>query len=169
MLRRTRSALSCKGTVKNTRYESFAAFISRLRKSFAVSYGAPVLDNLCFEFANYSWAPCDDTSMSFTAKSVNDLNMTLNKELDSLGKWLQGNKLSMKVLKTQAMVIGSRPNLKKISKKLVERPSFTIGGSDVEMVGNVKYLGVQIDRHLAWDEHIHFVRPTVSRAIQGLF
>ena len=25
----------------------------------------------------------DDTSISFTAKSVNDLNMTLNKELDS--------------------------------------------------------------------------------------
>ena len=107
----------------------------------------------------------DDTSISFTAKSANDLNMTLNKELDSLRKWLQGNKLPLNVLKTQAMVIGSRPNLKKISKKLVEPPSFTIGGSDVKMVGNVKYLGVQIDRHLAWDEHIQFVRSKVSRAI----
>ena len=107
----------------------------------------------------------DDTSISFTAKSVNDLNMTLNKELDSLRKWLQGNKLSLNVLKTQAMVIGSRPNLKKISTKLVEPPSFTIGGSDVEMVGNVNYLGVQIDRHLAWDEHIHFIRSKVSRTI----
>ena len=26
----------------------------------------------------------DDTSISFAAKSVNDLNMTLNRELDSL-------------------------------------------------------------------------------------
>ena len=43
----------------STSYESFATFISRLRKSFAVSYGAPIPDNLCFEFANYSWAPCD--------------------------------------------------------------------------------------------------------------
>ena len=100
----------------------------------------------------------DDTSISFTAKSVNDLNMRLNKEFDSLRKWFQGNKLSLNVLKTQAMVIGSRPNLKKISTKLVKPPSFTIGGSDVEMVGNVKYFGVQIDRHLAWDEHIHLVR-----------
>ena len=74
----------------------------------------------------------DDTSISFTAKSVNDLNMMLNKELDSLRKWLQGNKLSLNVLKTQAMVIGSPPNVKKISTKLVEPPSFTIGGSDVE-------------------------------------
>ena len=107
----------------------------------------------------------DDTSISFAAKSVNDLNMTLNRELDSLRKWLQGNKLSLNVLKTQAMVTGSRPNLKKISTKLVEPPSFSIGGSDVELVGNVKYLGVQIDRHLAWDEHVHFLRSKVSRAI----
>ena len=107
----------------------------------------------------------DDTSISFTAKSVNDLNMTLNKDLNSLRKWLQGNKLSLNVLKTQAIVIGSRPNLKKISTKLVEPPSFSIGGLEVEMVDNVKYLGVQIDRHLAWDEHIHFVRSKVSRAI----
>ena len=88
----------------------------------------------------------DDSSISFFAKSVNDLNMTLNKELDSLRKWLQGNKLSLNVFKTKAMVIGSHPTLKKISTKLVEPPSFTIGGSDVRMVGNVKYLGVQIDR-----------------------
>ena len=106
----------------------------------------------------------DDTSISFTAKSVNDLNMTLNKDLDSLRKWLQGNKLSLNILKTLAMVIGSHPNFKKISTKLVETPSFTIRGSDIEMVGNVKYLGVQIDRHLPWDEHIHFVRSKVSRA-----
>ena len=47
----------------------------------------------------------------------------------------------------------------------MEPPSFSIGGSEVEMVDNVKYLGVQIDRHLSWDEHIHFVRSKVSRAI----
>ena len=33
------------------------------------------------------------------------------------------------------------------------------------MVGNVQYLGAQIDRHLAWDEHIHFARSKVSRAV----
>ena len=107
----------------------------------------------------------DDTSISFTARSVNDLNLTMNKELDSLRKWLQGNKLSLNVLKTQAMVIGSRPNLEKILTKLVEPPSFSIGCLEVEMVDNVKYLGVHIDRHLSRDEHIHFVRSKVSHAI----
>ena len=63
------------------------------------------------------------------------------------------------------MVIGSRPNLKKISTNLVEPPSFSIGGSEVEMVDKIKYLGMQIDKHLAWDEHTQFVRSKVSRAI----
>ena len=107
----------------------------------------------------------DDTSISFTARSVNDLNMTMTKDLDSLRKWLQGNKLSLNVLKTQAMVIGSRPNLKETLTKLVEPPSFSIYGSKVEMVHNVKYLGVQIDRHLSWDENIHFARSKVSCTI----
>ena len=69
----------------------------------------------------------------------------------------QGNKLSLNILKTQAIVVGSCPNFKKISTRLVEPPSFSIGGSEVEMVDNVKYLEVQIDRRLACDEHIHFV------------
>ena len=59
----------------------------------------------------------DDTRIYYSARSVNDLNVTINKELDYLRKWLQGNKLSLNVLKTQAMVIGSRPNLKKILAK----------------------------------------------------
>ena len=63
------------------------------------------------------------------------------------------------------MVTGSRLKFKKISTKLVEPSSFSIGGSEVEMVDNIKYLGVQIDRHLSLDEHIHFVRSKVSRAI----
>ena len=84
----------------------------------------------------------DDTSISFSARSVNDLNVTLNKELDPLREWLQGKKLSINVLKTQGMVIGSRPNLKKISTNLVETPSFSISGSEVEMVDKIKYFGM---------------------------
>ena len=51
--------------------------------------------------------------------------------LDSLKQWLEGNKLSLNVIKTQAMVLGSRPNIKKISDKSVPTPSFAIGGSHI--------------------------------------
>ena len=57
----------------------------------------------------------DDTSISYSSKNIDELNETLNSDFDSLKQWLEGNKLSLNVIKTQAMVIGSRrPNLKKI-------------------------------------------------------
>ena len=60
----------------------------------------------------------DDTSISYSSKSIEDLTETLSSELICLKEWLQGNKLSLNVIKTQAIVIGSRPNLKKISESL---------------------------------------------------
>ena len=83
-------------------------------------------------------------------------------------QWLQGNKLSLNVLKTQALIVGSQPKIKKISDKTVDHPQFFIGDSQVEKVDRTKYLGVMIDRSLNWDEHINSLRTKVSRAI-GFF
>ena len=55
----------------------------------------------------------DDTSTSHPSKNIDELNKTLNSDLDSLKQWLEGNKLSLNVIKTQAMVIGSRPNIRR--------------------------------------------------------
>ena len=90
----------------------------------------------------------DDTSIAYSSKNIDELNETLNGDLDSLKQWLEGNKLSLNVIKTQAMVIGSRPNLKKISNKLVAAPSFAIVNLHVDVVANAKYLGIQFDKIL---------------------
>ena len=55
----------------------------------------------------------DDNSISYSSKNIDELNETLNSDLDSLKQWLEGNKLSLNVFKTQTMVIGSRPNIKR--------------------------------------------------------
>ena len=63
------------------------------------------------------------------------------------------------------MVIGSRPNLKKISDKLVPTPSFAIGNSHIDIVANTKYLGIQLDKHLVWDDHTKAIRSKISRSL----
>ena len=73
--------------------------------------------------------------------------------------------MSLNVIKTQAMVIGSMPNIKKISDKLVPTPSFAIGNSHIDVVDNAKYLGVQLDKHLVWDEHTKDLRSKISRCL----
>ena len=107
----------------------------------------------------------DDTSISYSSKSLEDINQTLNCELSLLKQWLQGNKLSLNVLKTQALVVGSKPKIKKIADKIVDPPQFLIGDSQVENVDQTKYLGVIIDKNLNWDEHINSLRTKVSRGI----
>ena len=72
----------------------------------------------------------DDTSISY---------QTLNSELNDLKLWMQGNKLSLNVLKTQAMVVGSQPKIKKITDKIFDHLQFFIGGSQVEKVDRAKY------------------------------
>ena len=108
----------------------------------------------------------DDTSISYSSSSLVDIDQTLNSELNDLKLWLQGNKLSLNVLQSQAMVVGSQPKIKKLTDKIVDHPQFFIGGSKVEVkVDRIKYLGVIIDRNLDWEEHISNVRTKVSRAI----
>ena len=63
------------------------------------------------------------------------------------------------------MVIGSRPNLKKISDKLVPTPSFAIGNSHIDVVTNAKYLRIQLDKYLVWGEHTKALRSKISRSL----
>ena len=64
----------------------------------------------------------DDTSIFYASKNMGELNTIINRDLDCLNKWLQGNKLSLNVVKTQAMVIGSQPNLKIADRRVDTHP-----------------------------------------------
>ena len=63
------------------------------------------------------------------------------------------------------MVVGSRPKLKRIADEVSGQPSFFINGTQIETVERTKYLGVQLDCHLVWDEHVKCMRSEVSRAL----
>ena len=63
------------------------------------------------------------------------------------------------------MVIGSQPNLKKIADKKVETQFFSIADSVIDLVKNVKYLGVQLDSNLDWNQHMKVLLGKASRAI----
>ena len=74
------------------------------------------------------------TTLSHSSKNIVDLSENLSRDLYNLKQWLQGNKLSLNLIKAQAIVVGSRPNFKKISDKKVKPPTFFIDGSQIEIV-----------------------------------
>ena len=51
----------------------------------------------------------DDTSVSYSSSSLIDIYQTLNSELNDLKQWLQRKKISLNVLKNQALVVGPSP------------------------------------------------------------
>ena len=53
----------------------------------------------------------DDTSVSIAASSLPELESVLNTELANLHEWLNVNKLSLNIVKTELMLIGSRQRL----------------------------------------------------------
>ena len=67
----------------------------------------------------------DDTMISYSSKTLDELHMVLNAELVVIKKWLQGNKLSLNIDKTQAMIVGSMQN---VNKMVVQPTLFHVGG-----------------------------------------
>ena len=67
--------------------------------------------------------------------------------------------------KTPAMTVRSRTNLKKVTKNASEAPWFVIGDTSIDIVQSTKYLGVKLDQHLVWDEHITLLLTKISRSL----
>jgi hypothetical protein len=57
----------------------------------------------------------DDTNISTTAESADELEEKLNTDLSNIYQWLVANKLTLNVSKTEYMIIDSRNNLSKIN------------------------------------------------------
>ena len=108
----------------------------------------------------------DDTSISFSSKSLAEINEAVNLDLKRLQAWLVGNKLSFNVTKTQSMILGSSINLKKHNIDNGDSEiNLHLNEDNLVRIRSNKYLGVQIDSELKWREHITFAIGKISRAM----
>lgn len=57
----------------------------------------------------------DDTSLTVKGKIIDEIELGLNEDLDNIRLWLQANKRSLNVAKTEYVLIGSRQGLVKLS------------------------------------------------------
>ena len=103
----------------------------------------------------------DDTMISYSSKTLDELHMVLNAELVVVEKWLQGNKLSLNVDKTQAMIVGSMQNVNKMVVQPTLLPVFHVGGTDIDFVNKVKFLGLHINISLTWKCQIGNIKGKV--------
>ena len=101
----------------------------------------------------------DDTNLLIKNKSLKQLKKRLNFDLRNLCKWLKSNKISLNTSKTK-LIIFRHPN-KKINYDLKVK----IDGKKLLPSEYVKYLGVLIDQHLNWSNHIDIIAGKLSRSV----
>lgn len=88
----------------------------------------------------------DDAALIVSGKSVDVIEKRLSKELNGLSYWLEQNKLSLHLGKTESILFGS-------SKKLCNKSEMkiTCKQTDINSKAIVKYLGVDIDQNMSGD------------------
>ena len=103
----------------------------------------------------------DDTNLTVSEWTVTHLEKSLNSELDKVSRWLNANKLSLNVEKTEYMIIGSHKRLTKTTNNL----QVVIGSETIKRFSTTKSLGIITDEKLNWEAEIDNISKKVSRGI----
>lgn len=106
----------------------------------------------------------DDTCLLSHHKDMHNLILSANNEVHNIFKWFCCNKLLLNASKTQYVVFRSRG--KRIPDNI---DPLTIGGHLINRSQNVRFLGVTVDDHLTWKDHLSNVCTKVSRSVGVIF
>ena len=90
----------------------------------------------------------DDTSILYSHSDPKYLESIMNEELKNFDIWMKCNKLSVNAKKTNYIILKSN------RKKIVNNISLSLGNEMLEQKKAVKFLGVYLDKHLMWKDHI---------------
>ena len=92
----------------------------------------------------------DDSSLSNSVKTCEDINEKVIPNELQISDWLKANKLSLNVIKTAFMLLGSSQRILKFGSLI----AFRVDNNLIRRTSFVKYLGVIIDETLSWDMQI---------------
>ena len=89
----------------------------------------------------------DDTTAFVISKTVDEAVLSLNLIAKDIERWCNKNKLTISKDKTEYMIISSRNFIGPTNQ-------VAINGNNIRQVTKTKCLGVTIDSHLSWSDHI---------------
>lgn len=134
-----------------------------------ISTGCPqgsVLSSLLFSLYINDMSKCapnlnfyhyaDDTTICFNHDNINILIDNVNEGLSAIGSWLQSNKLSLNVNKSNFILFTNKLNLPPIN--------IHVDGTRIERIKSGKFLGVMIDERLSFKEHIGSICKKLYRS-----
>ena len=105
----------------------------------------------------------DDTNAFMSDRSITSLIERANRELIIIASWFIANKLSLNLDKTNYILFRSHRKLVSLSNLKLE-----IDGKEIVRAASSKFLGVYIDQHLTWGEHIAHISKKIAKNISIL-
>ena len=97
----------------------------------------------------------DDTTVFASDSYINNVHATVNRELVGVDNWLKANRLSLNISKTSYLIISNHKNGIEIR----------IRDSILTKVSTVKFLGVTLDEHLTFNDHVKNVTTKISKSV----
>ena len=101
----------------------------------------------------------DDTNVFVAGKKVEELILIMNHELEKVMRWMNTNKLSLNIDKSNYMIFHSP------KKKVGSHSDIILNNSKIKKIQSTKFLGVTIDDSLKWTAHMNIVKTKVAKAI----
>ena len=103
----------------------------------------------------------DNTHLTYADNDIYTIEASLNQDLSNINGYLNANKLTPNMTKTEFMLIAPRQKLNSLSVP----PALEINGTQLNRVNFNKSLGVLIDENLTWSNHINTITKKVSSGI----
>ena len=99
----------------------------------------------------------DDTNLLYSNSSLKLINKHIN-HMKLIVHWLWANRTSLNIDKTDIILFQSKN--KKVEKKL----NFCISGQKIILITHIKSLGILLNQHLLWDQHLKMLKQKQSSA-----
>ena len=92
-------------------------------------------------------------------KNIKDLFYTVNSELEKISHWFKANKLSINIKFT----------LFHKDEILLKLLALMIGNNNIERKSSMKFLGVMLDEHISWTDHVGTTENKIVKNIDLLY
>ena len=108
----------------------------------------------------------DDTNLTATGKTVEEVERAVNSDLEDVKKVLLANKMSLNVAKTEFLLMPISSHYSILT--ITAQPSIGIGHNSLTQVTYSKVLGVEIDRFLSCDKHVDSIAKKLTSSIGAI-
>ena len=106
----------------------------------------------------------DDTTVTYSAYDIETLCDDINEELTNISEWMRKNKLSLNGSKSEFLIVGHKRQLNAIEKPV----QLVIDEDSVRRVQKVKYLGIEVDENLTWNERYKCLKNKIKCGLSSI-